>query len=355
MTRMRLWAALVGVSLLAAGCSSGGGSSEDPTEGAFVNGEKVVSFSGAGGLKLAGTLGVPPGVNGPAPGVVIVASLAATADRNGFQSATDPDLLYQDISKALNAAGMVTLRYDRRGLGQSKLEAGSKLATYDQLLGDAQGAVKYLAGRREVGSAGVTVLGHDVGGWLALHAAASEPKVKGVTLLSTPGRPLVDVLADGFKAVYGAASADKFRATVASLVSTGHLPPVDAIAPQHQGVLGQGQDEILRGMFSASPLADAAKVKVPAQVVYGTQSTTVTQVDADNLARAIGGSTQVVSYDGGTNLKVVLPDGEAVKFDPNDESTHVFGARPILTVPRDTAALGKIATFLLAAARGAKA
>ena len=113
--------------------------------------------------------------------------------------------------------------------------------------------------------------------------------------------------------------------------------------------------DILKGMFTASPTADASKVKVPTQVIYGTQSNTVNKVDADNLARAIGPSAQVIPYEGGTNLKVVVPDGEAVKFDPNDESTHVFGARPLLSVPRDANMLGKISTFLLASIRGGKA
>ncbi len=206
-----------------------------------------------------------------------------------------------------------------------------------------------------MGSAGVTVLGHDVGGWLAMNVAANDQQVKGVTLLSTPGRPLVDVLADGFRAVYGQASADRFRATVATLVSTGQLPAAESVRPEHQAVLGQGQTDILEGMFAASPTADAARVKVPAQVVYGAQSNTVSKVDADNLARAIGPSAQVVPYEGGTNLKKVVPDGEAVKFDPNDESTHVFGARPLVHVPRDEATLGKIVTFLRSAVRGGTA
>jgi len=354
-TRTRFAAALFGVALGAAACSSSGGGGEDPTEGALTNGERLVSFAGAGGLKLAGTLGVPEGVSGPAPGVLILSSLATNVDHNGFQTATDPDLLYQDLSKALNAAGMVTLRYDRRGVGASKLESGSKLPTYDQLVGDAKGALTYLARRHEVGSAGVAVLGHDVGGWMAMQVAASDSKVKAVTLLSTPGRPLVDVLADGFKATYGAASADKFRATVAGFLASGSLPGPDAIAAEHQNVLAQGYADVLKGEFSASPLADAGKVKVPTMIVYGTQATTVTKVDADNLAQAIGPSAQVVSYEGGTTLKVVVPDGKPPVFDPNDESTHVFGARPIVSVPRDTVALGKIATFLLTSLRGAKA
>ncbi len=357
-SRRRFLAAFLGVIVALTACSGGGGSGggggEDATEGALTNGERLVSFRGAGGLNLAGTLGVPEQATGPAPGVLILSSLASNVDHDGFQTATDPDKLYLDLSKALNAAGMVTLRYDRRGVGASKLESGSKLPTYDQLVGDARGALIYLAQRREVGSAGVAVLGHDVGGWMAMQLAATDTKVKAVTLLSTPGRPLVDVLADGFKATYGAASADRFRATVAGFLASGKLPGPDAIAPEHQGVLAQGYGDILKGEFSASPVADAGKVKVPTQVIYGMQATTVTKVDADILAKAIGPTAQVVPYEGGTNLKPVLPDGKPPVFDPLDESTHVFGARPIVSVDRDAATLAKISSFLLSSARGAK-
>ncbi|MEW6153746.1 MAG: alpha/beta fold hydrolase [Actinomycetota bacterium] len=354
-SRLRLLTALLAVAMVATACSGGGGDALDPTEGDLIDGQRLVSFSGDGGLKLGGTLGVPDG-GGPAPGVLIIPSLDPRLDRDGIASTTDPDLVYEDISKALNAAGMVTLRYDRRGVGASKLESGSDAPTYEQVQGDARGALAFLAQRGEVGGSPLAVLGHDVGGWTALALAAEDPKVKGVVLVSTPGRPLVDVYAEGFRTSHGPASAERFRQIVAGLLSTGSLPDAEQISPEHQSVLGQGQAEMLRGAFADSPLADVAKVKVPVLVAVGTtahvgQTIRVGRIDADTLASALGPQAQVAMFDLGPTLLPVPPDPGVPRFDPDDDSTHVGGARTPIPVVRDPAALGRLASFLTGSLR----
>ncbi|MFP5318440.1 MAG: alpha/beta hydrolase [Acidimicrobiia bacterium] len=351
-----LVAALLGVSLVASACSGGGGGSadDDPTEGDLIDGERLVSFSGANGLKLAGTLGVPSDNARNAPGVLIIPSVGPTTDRDGIQDATQGDQVYKDISAAFNAAGMVTLRYDRRGIGASKLESGTK-PLYEDMIEDARGALRFLAQRREVGSAAVALVGHDVGGWMALRLAATEDKVKSVALVSTPARKLVDVYAESFRQTHGPASADRFRASVDTLLTTGAVPGPTDMAAEHQSVLGQGQDELLKGVFTADPLADAARVKVPVLVTAGTQGTGVTSADAERMAQAIGGSAQLSVFNLGPTLRELPPDPGSIRFDPNDESTHVFGARPVIGVKRDGPAVEKVTSFLSTTLRAAKA
>lgn len=349
-------AALVGVSLLAAACSGGGGDGgpDDPTEGVLPSGERLISFSGAGGLKLAGTLALPENTGGGAPAVLIVPSIGPTIDREGIQTATQSDDLYKDLSDAFRAAGMVTLRYDRRGIGGSKLESGER-PTYDEMVEDARGALRFLGRRGEVGNSAVALVGHDIGGWMAMRVAGSETRVKSVALVSTPGRPMVDVLAESFRASHGQASADRFRQTVEGLVATGSLPGPEAIAPEHQTVLGQGQDEILRAIFSVDPLAEARTVKAPTLVLVGGKSTTVSQVDADRLAGAIGPSASVTVAESATEtLMEFQPDTGPVAFDPNNEATHVFGARPVSEITRDKAAFDRIVGFVGTALRGGR-
>ena len=356
-SKKRFLAALAGVCLAATACSGGGGGGDaDPTEGDLTNGERLITFRGTGGLTLGGTLGVPDNLDGSAPAVVIVPTIAPTTDRDGFQHSTMPDFLYKDLSDAFREAGMVTLRYDRRGIGASRIESGQKKPDYEQMVGDAAGAVQFLTGRKEVGKNAIALVGHDIGGWAAMKVAATEPRVKSLALVSTPGRPLVDIYSDGFRAVYGQASADQFRASVAELVRDGKLPSPDRISAQHQGVLGQGQDEWLKGMFAAAPLVDAGKVKVPTLVTVGGRSTTVSKVDADMLAQAIGSPAQVVTFaEDATTLRPPQPDTSPIPFNPADESTHLFGARPVVAVPRDTAAVGQVSTFLLTSLKAAKA
>jgi dienelactone hydrolase len=319
------------IALVAVGCSGGGGGqSEDPLAVAGQNGVFSVSIPASGGVKLGGTFSVPPQAKGPVPGVVIVPTIGGV-DRNGVLNPTDPDPVYQDLSKAfIDAASKVT----------------GKEITYDDLVADAKDALKFLMQRKEVGKSAVAVVGHDISGPIALRAGADEPRVKSVVLLSSPGRPLVDVLADGFAVSNGAASADRFRAEVANLLATGTLPGPESIPPEHQTVLGQGQDKLLKGMFSVDPAAEAARVKVPALIVVSTHSQTVTKVDADRLAQAMGPAASVVVTDATPTLNVYVPDRPAVAFDPNNEATHVGGARIVDPGTRDQASVAKISSFL---------
>jgi pimeloyl-ACP methyl ester carboxylesterase len=337
-------AALVCVGLVAGACSGGGGgSSDDPLAEAGNNGQFSVSIPATGGVRLGGTFAVPPGAKGPVPGVVILPTIGPV-DRNGIQNPTVPDPVYEDLSKAFLQAGMATLRYDRRGIGASRVQG--KEITYDDLMSDATAALHFLLQRKEVGKSAVAVVGHDISGPMALRVAAQEPRVKSLVLLSTPGRPLVDVLADGFVASNGQASADRFRSIVANLLSTGTLPGPESIPSELQTVLGQGQDKLLKGMFSIDPTAEAAKVKVPALVIVSTHSQTVSKTDADRLAQAMGPSASVVVTDATPTLQVYVPDRPAVAFDPNNEATHVGGARIVDSGVRDQPSVAKVTSFL---------
>jgi pimeloyl-ACP methyl ester carboxylesterase len=338
-------AAAICVAVVAVGCSGGGGGKQpdDPLAVAGQAGVFSVSIPASGGASLGGTLSVPPHAKGPVPGVVIVPTTGGV-DRDGVSNPTDPDPVYQDLSKAFVDAGMATLRYDRRGIGASKVSG--QAITYDNLVSDAKDALKFLMGRKEVGRSPMAVVGHDVGGPIALRVAADEPRVKSVVLVSSPGRPLVDVLADGFAASNGPASADAFRAEVANLLATGSLPGPESIPPEHQSVLGQGQDALLKGMFSDDPAADAARVKVPALIMVSSHSQTVTKADGDRLAQAMGPGASVVVTDATPTLAVYVPDRPAIAFDPNNEATHTGGARIVDPIRRDQGSVAKVTSFL---------
>lgn len=343
--RRRSWilAALVTVALVASACSGGGGGAGDPLAEVGADGQVSVTFPGAGGFKLAGTLALPPGGTGPAPGVLIVPTVGPV-DRNGVQNETMPDPIYEELSKKFTAAGMVTLRYDRRGYGSSTLSG--KKATYDDIVTDAKDALKFLMARKEVGNSPVAVVGHDVSGPIALHVAGAEARVKSVVLISSPGRRLVEPLAESFGTHYGQASAARLRTIAAGLVAGDRLPGPSEIPPEQQPILGQGQEPLLRGMFAADPVAEASKVKVPVLVVVSSVSTGVKRIDADLLARAVGPTAEVMEVNSGPTLRIPLPDRPPVEFQAGNDSSHVFGARVVDPEPRDEASMDKVTQWL---------
>lgn len=117
-----------------------------------------------GGPPLAASLwGAPAG----APGVVVVPGFGSRKENHA------------DFSAAVAGAGMAALALDVRGHGESggHLDGGA--------LDDVLVALGHLAAR---GHAPLGVRGSSMGGFLALHAAAREPRVRAVVAIC-PARP----------------------------------------------------------------------------------------------------------------------------------------------------------------------
>jgi pimeloyl-ACP methyl ester carboxylesterase len=308
--------------------------------------EKVLQFTGAGGkVRISGTLTLPANVKGPVPAVLVVPSPGLT-NRDGMTVGAPADLLYKDLTKAITAAGMASFRYDHRGSGASTLEPGQQ-PTWDDMVTDAQEALKYIGQRGEIDGSRLAVVGHDMSGPIALKLAAGDPAVKSVALVAAPGRPLVDVWADQFKTLNGQDSADAFRAMVDSLVTTGSFPPRESMRPEQQTMLPVGQDALYKALFTVDPLADARAVKVPVLIALGERSTSISSQDASLLAAALGGTSEVVTATNATaTLQTLKPAPVASpRGDPNDMSS--MGGGPLIAdAPRDQPTLGRLTSFL---------
>jgi len=354
----RLWVtAVVGLALATAACSGGGDGNDPVAEGNFGDaaGEKLLQFTGAGKVRLGATLTMPAsGPSGALPPAVLIVPGPGLTSRDGRTVGAPIDNLYKDLSKAFTAAGMATFRYDRRGTGASTLEPGQQ-PTWDDMVADAREALKYLGERGEIDGSRLAVVGHDMGGQIALKLAATDNRVKSVALVAVPGRPLVDVWAEEFMALNGQATADTFRSIVTELVSTGTMPARERIPAALQTVLPIGQDALYKSLFSVDPLADAAAVKVPVIMALGEKSTSIYHDDADRLAKALGATSEVVvAPNASATLQAIkgpprlIPGG-----DPSDMSS--MGGGPIIAdAPRDQPSVARITAFV-ASSVGARA
>ena len=111
------------------------------------------------GFSLAGTLSKPlTAGTGPRPAVVLIGGSGPT-DRD--EMLFNIPVLGQ-VANSLADAGFITLRYDKRGVGQSggRPESAS-LADYAD---DVRAAVKLLADRKDVDPKRIAVVGHSEGG-----------------------------------------------------------------------------------------------------------------------------------------------------------------------------------------------
>lgn len=341
MGRRGLAAVVLVMSLLAAACSSGGGG-DDLGDLGLGEGESVLQFEAADKLRMGGTLAMPERSGGGAVGAVLIVPSMARNDRNGYIDIIPADPIYEDLSKAITGAGLAAFRYDRRSMGISTLEAGKQL-TFEDFVTDAHEALLFLSQRNGIDATNLAIVGHDLGGIAAMRVAATDDKVKSVVLLSTPGRPLADVMADGFEKTFGPESAGAFRSVIGTLLSTGSLPERSTIRPDHQTALPPGNDALLKDQYSLDPAAEAAKVKAPTLIVTGRQSSLVTPADGERLKAALS-SAQAFTAESTASLQKItaaLPQS----FDPNDHRAH-GGGRPPDTADRDQPAITEITTFL---------
>jgi len=272
----------------------GGGSSRIDEKVMAGPTERAVELSGAGRLDIAGTFRLPEQTRGePVPAVLIIPGFGPT-NRNGVPGPDgEEDPLYRDVSQKLADGGMASLRYDKRGTGRSVLPSGTTLSFAD-FEADARAGIDFLAERRDVDSAALAVVGHDEGALVAMRLAAADPRVTAVVLISSPGRPLVDVIADDFRTTGGDDSATRLRAIVAGLLTNGSLPPREELPPEFRDFFPADHVPYLREIFSVDPVVYARAVKVPALVVRGERATFSTAADSERLVQALGPDAEVV-------------------------------------------------------------
>ena len=125
------------------------------------------------GQLIAGTLHLPNGV-GPHPAVVLC---------HGFTGQRlETHFLFVKTSRALEQAGIASLRFDFRGSGES--EGEFRDMTVETEVSDALGAVDEACSLAEVDEARVGILGLSLGGFVAACVTGFEKRVKSTVLWS---------------------------------------------------------------------------------------------------------------------------------------------------------------------------
>lgn len=237
----------------------------------------------ANGFSLAGTLTTPPGVAGRLrhPAVVLVGG-ATPADRDEI---IDGVPVFARLAKQLADAGILVLRYDRRGGGQSG--GRTETATLADYADDASAAVRYLSKRDDVDKRRIVLAGRGDGGASALIAAARNKEIDGVVTLDASGSPGADLILrqqqrvlDGLKLPPADRQAridlqKKIQAAVISGTGWEGVPDV---------MRRQADTPWFKSVLTYDPAQILPKVKKPILIVQGDLDVLVPPTEADRLA-----------------------------------------------------------------------
>ncbi|MBN1108830.1 MAG: alpha/beta hydrolase [Bacteroidales bacterium] len=153
---------------------------QEPTPPFPYISEGVTFMNEIAGIELAGTLTYPRG-DGPFPAVILVSG-SGSQNRNEELMGHKPFLV---IADHLTRNGIAVLRYDDRGVGQSK---GSPLnSTTADFATDAEAAFLYLRKRKEIDSGYIGIAGHSEGGLIAPMVASRNPETAFIISLAGTG------------------------------------------------------------------------------------------------------------------------------------------------------------------------
>ncbi|MGI9120123.1 MAG: alpha/beta hydrolase [Acidimicrobiales bacterium] len=329
------------------------GSAQAPRAAAAVPVERRVHIDGAVGVSIGGTVTMPTsvGAGGGVAGVVIIPGFGPTNRDGKVGPGGAADTFYLDLSRTLVDSGMATLRYDKRGTGQSVLPPDRPL-TFDDMVADAGAAVAFLAERAEVDPQRIAVVGHEEGGLVALQLAADDPRVASLALVSVPGRPFLQVLTDDFNNSGHGDQVPALQGVVGGLLAGEPLPDPATISSGVRDFFPVTRQEYLIDIFSLDPVVLAGQVDVPVLVVRGDAATGISAADADALVGALGPETEVVvAPDAGPTLVVADSPAGAAASSGSTSGEHEHDQAPAAPVPeRDEGAMARIDDFIIATA-----
>lgn len=154
---------------------------QEPTEFNYYI-ENVTFQNKKDNISLSGTLTLPS-KEGKFPVVVLISG-------SGAQN-RDSELLghksFLVIADYLTKKGIGVLRFDDRGVGESK--GDRNIATTKDFATDVASAVEYLKTRKEINTRKIGLIGHSEGGMIAPMVAANSKDISYIVLLAGTGIP----------------------------------------------------------------------------------------------------------------------------------------------------------------------
>ena len=263
------------------------------------------------GVTLRGELWLPAERGeAPTPVALWIAGSGPT-DRDGNNASGLRTDAYRMVAEALARRGIATLRYDKRGVGQSGIDFDLAATVLDDFVADAGAMVARLRGDPRLGP--VTLIGHSEGGLIALRLAhrlaEADAPPAALVLVSTAGRPLGELLREQLARQLHEATLAELDRVLAAVRADEPLDPLpDVLAP----LFAPPVRAFWRSTIDVDPVALLADLTIPAHVVQGETDVQVSMVDAERLAGA-------------------RPDVVLVRL---AETNHVLKREPEATLPQ---------------------
>lgn len=235
----------------------------------------VVLHTGSG--DIAGTLTIPVNVKGKMPVALLIAG-SGPIDRNGNNPMMKNESL-QKLAYGLAAKNIATLRFDKRGIGESKL-TGKTVADvrFEDYINDARGWIEWL--KKDTRFSKVFVAGHSEGSLIGMIAAHNT--AQGFISISGAGRSLDKVLKEQL-----AAQSPVLKDSSFPIIDSLVLGKTVANVPKMLfGLFRPSLQPFLISLFHYDPQTEIKKLTIPVLILQGTNDLQITEEDANLLAKS---------------------------------------------------------------------
>ena len=228
---------------------------------------------------IAGTVELPA-ARFPVP-VMLIISGSGPTDRNGNSGALPgANNSLKMIADGAAARGIASLRYDKRGIGESRTAAQSEEnLRFDHFVQDAAGWIRQLRADNRFST--ITVAGHSEGSLIGMIAAREA--ADGYVSIAGVGRKAQEVLNEQLSAQLPPPVLAQANDIMAK-IEKGEKP--DSIPPFLNALFRPSVQPYLKSWFAYSPEAEIAKLDIPVLILQGSTDLQVKTEDAKRLAAA---------------------------------------------------------------------
>jgi uncharacterized protein len=267
--------------------------------GAVLAAEPAVLDTGTG--MLYGTLETPGG-KPPYPVVLIVAGSGPTnRDGNSPLLPGHNDSLKM-LAEGLAARGIASVRYDKRLIGESRIEGVKEEdLRFDMYVDDAVRWGEYL--RQDPRFRSLTIAGHSEGSLIAM-LAAGKLAASGYLSIAGVGRPAAQAILEQVRSQPLPAALMQQVQDIVSALEAGHT--VDSVPPALAALFRTSVQPYMISWFRYDPAAEIAKLKMPILILQGTTDIQVSVADAKLLAKG-NPAAKLVVIDGMNHVLKEVP------------------------------------------------
>jgi alpha-beta hydrolase superfamily lysophospholipase len=266
--------------------------------------------------ELAGTLVLPQNVKKPTV-VLLIAGSGAT-DRNGNNPFAKNNSLKM-LAEGLAQQGFASLRYDKRGIGESaKAAKQEEDLRFDDYVSDAEQWVNLLQKDSRIGK--IVVLGHSEGALIGC-LTAQKTTINAYISLAGAGRPISEVITEQL-AKQPAQVQQESKQIMDSLLMG---QPVKNVPFYLMALYRPSVQPYLMSWFRYSPTTEIAQLKCPILIIQGTKDLQVLLKDAENLQKAAPKATYAVLDNMNHVLKHIGDDANEnmASYAQPDKALHV--------------------------------